>query len=186
MLGREPLPAGGPSSDGAIVLGTLDQIRRAIPQLDPGTLDAPDAYRVRAIRLNGARYIVVAAENDRGVLYGTFALLRHIASADATSDPNESSTPRTAVRWVNQWDNLDGSIERGYGGRSVFWDAGRARADLSRVTQYGRMLASIRHQRNLAQQRQRQSRGAERHADSRRLTHRGRAAAVGCACRAGD
>jgi len=48
MLGREPLPAGGPSSDGAIVLGTLDRIRRAIPQLDPGTLDAPDAYRVRA------------------------------------------------------------------------------------------------------------------------------------------
>src|SRR5207244_1246513 len=58
-------------------------------------------------------------------------------------DLNESSHPHAAVRWVNQWDNLDGSIERGYGGRSIFWDAGRARSDLARVSQYGRMLASI-------------------------------------------
>ncbi len=47
------------------------------------------------------------------------------------------------VRWVNHWDNLDGSIERGYGGRSIFWDNGAARADLSRVNDYGRMLASL-------------------------------------------
>src|SRR5439155_13679246 len=135
--------ATGPSSDGAIVLGTLDQIRHAIPQLDPGVAHGTDAYRVRAIRVNGASYIVVAAESDRGVLYGTFALLRHIALADRVIDLNESSHPHAAVRWVNQWDNLDGSIERGYGGRSIFWDAGRARSDLARVSQYGRMLASI-------------------------------------------
>ena len=47
------------------------------------------------------------------------------------------------MRWVNHWDNLDGSIERGYGGRSIFWDNGAARADLSRVNDYGRMLASL-------------------------------------------
>src|SRR5439155_25510298 len=45
--------------------------------------------------------------------------------------------------WVDQWDNLDGSIERGYGGRSIFWDNGRARSDLSRAAQYGRLLASL-------------------------------------------
>jgi alpha-glucuronidase len=146
MLGREPLAAAGPSPDGAIVLGTREQIRRAIPQLDPGMLNGSDAYRVRALRLNGARYIVVTADDNRGVLYGTFALLRRIAGADPAApmlDLNESSSPRAAVRWVNQWDNLDGTIERGYGGRSIFWDAGHARSDLSRVTQYGRMLASI-------------------------------------------
>ena len=50
------------------------------------------------MRVNGARYTVVAAENDRGVLYGTFALLRHIALADQVIDLNESSDPHAAVR----------------------------------------------------------------------------------------
>jgi alpha-glucuronidase len=44
---------------------------------------------------------------------------------------------------VNQWDNLDGSIERGYGGRSIFWENGHVRDDLARVSDYGRMLASL-------------------------------------------
>src|SRR6185295_5621215 len=34
-------------------------------------------------------------------------------------------------------------IERGYGGRSLFWDSGHAREDLGRVNDYGRMLASL-------------------------------------------
>ncbi|MBV9401551.1 MAG: glucosiduronase, partial [Bryobacterales bacterium] len=55
----------------------------------------------------------------------------------------EARSPYTPVRWVNHWDNLDGSIERGYGGRSLFWEAGRARADLSRVNDYARLLASV-------------------------------------------
>ena len=143
MLGRDLPTAAGPSPDGAIVLGTLAQIRRVIPQLDPGVLYGADAYRVRAMRVNGARYIVVAAENDRGVLYGTFALLRRIALADPIIDLNDSSNPYAGIRWVNQWDNLNGTIERGYGGASIFWEAGHARADLSRVSQYGRLLASV-------------------------------------------
>jgi alpha-glucuronidase len=47
------------------------------------------------------------------------------------------------VRWINHWDNLDGTIERGYGGRSIFWDKGQVRTDLTRVTEYGRLLASL-------------------------------------------
>ena len=44
---------------------------------------------------------------------------------------------------MDEWDNLNGTIERGYGGASIFWDAGNARADMTRVGEYGRMLASI-------------------------------------------
>ena len=59
-------------------------------------------------------------------------------------DPlDERTTPYAPIRWVNQWDNLDGSIERGYGGRSIFWENGHARADLTRVADYGRLLASL-------------------------------------------
>jgi len=44
---------------------------------------------------------------------------------------------------VNHWDRLDGSIERGYGGASLFWENGRVRQDLSRAADYGRLLASL-------------------------------------------
>ena len=47
------------------------------------------------------------------------------------------------MRWVNDWDNLDGTIERGYAGRSIFFDNDNIRADLTRVREYARLLASI-------------------------------------------
>ena len=44
---------------------------------------------------------------------------------------------------MNQWDNLDGRIERGYGGPSIFFADGNVRSDLTRAGQYARLLASI-------------------------------------------
>lgn len=86
---------------------------------------------------------LVAASNGRGVLYGTFALLRKMAVGEPIAALDGRHAPHTAVRWVNQWDNLDGSVERGYGGRSIFWENGLASADLARVAEYGRLLASL-------------------------------------------
>ena len=47
------------------------------------------------------------------------------------------------IRWVNEWDNIDGSIERGYAGRSIFFESGKVRDDLAPVSEYARLLASI-------------------------------------------
>ncbi len=99
----------------------------------------PDGYELKTVD----RKIVITGSNDRGVLYGAFALLRKVALGEPIANLNEKSEPRVPVRWVNHWDNLDGSIERGYGGRSIFWDNGTSRADLTRVNDYGRMLASL-------------------------------------------
>jgi alpha-glucuronidase len=103
----------------------------------------PDGYILRTVRRNNHRDITITAGNDRGVLYGVFALLRKIQLGESIADLDERQIPSAPVRWVNQWDNLDGSIERGYGGRSIFWEDGHARLDLSRVSEYGRLLASI-------------------------------------------
>ncbi len=99
----------------------------------------PDGY---SLKTSGGKIVITGAD-DRGVLYGAFGLLRKIALGESVAKLDEKSEPRVPVRWVNHWDNLDGSIERGYGGRSIFWDNGAARADLSRVRDYGRMLASL-------------------------------------------
>ena len=132
--------AGGLPTEAAIVLGTLSTLPA---ELRLHAELAPDAYWLTTASADGVPYLVVAAENDRGVLYGTFALLRKIGTGEAIEKLNEKQAPAAAVRWVNQWDNLDGTIERGYGGRSIFWDGLHARADLKRVTEYGRLLASI-------------------------------------------
>lgn len=100
------------------------------------------SFRLHTQAAAGQRQLVVTGVDARGVLYGTFALLRKIALGEAIEPLDESQTPYAPIRWVNQWDNLDGSIERGYGGRSIFWENGRAREDLRRVGDYARMLAS--------------------------------------------
>ncbi len=104
---------------------------------------AGDGFRIKTVRQGTARYTVVDGGTGRGVLYGVFALLRKVAMGQAVESLDETEIPHAPIRWVNHWDNLDGSIERGYGGRSIFWENRHARSDLSRVSDYGRLLASI-------------------------------------------
>ncbi len=127
--------------EGAIVLGTLESLRQKFPQVS-ASLD-PDAFWLKTLRVDGARHLIITAANDRGVLYGAFALLRKISLGEPILTLDEKQAPYAPVRWINQWDNLDGTIERGYGGRSIFWDKNSAREDLSRVSEYGRLLASL-------------------------------------------
>src|SRR5450756_1603990 len=56
--------------------------------------------------------------------------------------------PTQPIRMLDHWDNMTvhpvmGQVERGYAGNSIFYAGGRVRADLSRVAQYARLLASI-------------------------------------------
>jgi len=143
MIGRTLRVESRVPREGGIVLGTLAEIRKAAPHLPLAANLEADGYWLKTLRVDGARYLVIAAENDRGVLYGAFALLRKIGLGESVGDLDDRQTPYAPVRWVNQWDNLDGSIERGYGGRSIFWDNGNVREDLTRVSDYGRMLASL-------------------------------------------
>lgn len=135
--------AGQIPGESAIVIGTMPEMGKLRPQLSRGPALVPDAYRLRKVTLGGVSYIVITAENGRGVLYGAFALLRKLALGESIAGLDEEEAPYAPVRWVNQWDNLDGSVERGYGGRSIFWSDGLAREDLSRVSEYGRLLASL-------------------------------------------
>src|SRR5437867_9613499 len=113
--------------------------RRPFIELRVGAGLAEDAYRLQS---RDSRWTITAS-NDRGVLYGVFGFLRKVALGESIEALDETQAPYAPIRWVNHWDNLDGSIERGYGGRSIFWDGGHARADLTRVRDYARMLASL-------------------------------------------
>ena len=143
MLG-EPLSAAPVSSPGAaIVLAKLADLRALAPKLNFPPELALDGYWLKSANIHGSECLLVAASTDRGVLYGVFALLSKIARGDSLADIDEVHRPYAPVRWVNQWDNLDGRIERGYGGASIFFADGKVRSDLIRAGQYARLLASI-------------------------------------------
>jgi alpha-glucuronidase len=143
MLGRHLRIEARLGDEPAIVLGTVDDFRRAAPHLQiTGTIPT-DGFWIRTVNIGGVRHIALAAANDQGVLYGAFALLRKIALRESIASVDERQNPTTAIRWLNHWDNLNGTIERGYGGPSIFWENARVREDLSRLNDYGRLLASL-------------------------------------------
>ena len=143
MLGGDYRTLDELPSAGAVVVGTLARLRQSAPDLLPAGTLLPDGYWIKASTVRGARFLVVAGESERGVLYGAFALLRRIATGESVVAIDEKDAPYAPIRWVNEWNNIDGSTERGYGGRSIFWEGGHIRDDLSRVNEYGRLLASI-------------------------------------------
>ncbi len=66
--------------------------------------------------------ITITAPTDLGALYGAYHLAR-LSASGAHVPSHISESPAFALRILNHWDNLDGTIERGYAGRSMWkWD----------------------------------------------------------------
>ena len=109
------------------------------------TFDAPveGSYLLKTSGHDGHYVVRIAGGGDRGVLYGVFAFLRCIAFGREIENLDEHGAPQMPVRWTNEWDNLDGSIERGYAGRSMYFANGHVVTDLTRASDYARLLASI-------------------------------------------
>jgi alpha-glucuronidase len=131
------------SGEPAIVLGSLKDLYARGVDVHPSRELSDDGFWLKSTKLHGFDSLVVAGGSDRGVLYGVFALLSKIARGESMDHLDETQQPSAPVRWVNQWDNLDGSIERGYAGRSIFFENGDVRSDLNRVRDYARLLASL-------------------------------------------
>ena len=143
MLGRKFTASPESVQGSSIVLGRLAEVQVLAPKESPPEPLGADAYWLKSTRIHGSECLVIAASNERGVLYGAFDILRRIAREESVSNLDEVQQPYAPIRWVNQWDNLDGRIERGYGGPSIFLADGKVRDDLTRAGEYARLLASI-------------------------------------------
>ncbi len=117
MLGHTLKSSGGINGR-AIVLGTIRDLHSVAPALEPPRPLEADGYWLTVAQIRHAECFVITAPNDRGVLYGVFALLSKIGRGESITAINEVQNPYAPIRWINQWDNLDGRIERGYGGPS--------------------------------------------------------------------
>ncbi len=111
LLGKKvPIVNGAGPGPGGIVL-TL----AAAPEAGGQTL-APEGYRIARAGGN----LVVTGRTEAGVLYGSFALLRLVQRLEPVGSVAVTSNPRVQHRMLNHWDNVDGSIERGYAGGSLW------------------------------------------------------------------
>ena len=77
----------------------------------------------------------IKANTELGILYGVYELLRRQQTGEAIKE--EVINPSYERRVLNHWDNLNGTIERGYAGRSIFWRNGK---DSLGVTEKDKML----------------------------------------------
>lgn len=84
-----------------------------------------DGYIIRASK--DGNHLTITSSGEQGILYGTYHLLRLQATGQLSESTlkslNVSEKPDYRIRVLNHWDNLDGTIERGYAGHSLWkWD----------------------------------------------------------------
>lgn len=117
-------------------------------QGEPGTSVNLTITKNKAIKADGFRLTQqgIEATTDAGILYGVYELLRRQQTGESYTD--EISNPSYERRILNHWDNLNGTIERGYAGLSIFWRRGEdsftvTAKDKIRWQEYARANASI-------------------------------------------
>lgn len=83
---------------------------------------------------------VVVRGGKQGILYGTYEAIFDLICGSPF--PAGLQSPACALRMPDSWDNTDGSVERGYAGRSIWFEGGAFFYEPARIRQLGRMLAS--------------------------------------------
>lgn len=108
---------------GSLVLGT--HLERLFPDYisnEEILHSAEEGFFIRTIPVKGGQVTVITGHKDAGVLYGTFALIRMMQTGQDLTHPDIQEKPAYQLRLLNHWDNLNGSVERGYAGLSLWWN----------------------------------------------------------------
>ncbi len=95
---------------------------------------SPEAYTIKS--QDGKT--VIASGGDAGLLYGAYHLLRLQQTGQSLGTLDISEQPFYDLRILNHWDNPNGTVERGFAGRSIFLNP-----DPVRMKIYGRANASV-------------------------------------------
>ncbi len=102
-----------------------------------------EGFIIRSVKIKNKNVTVIASNGETGALYGVFHFLRLIQTLQPTGNLNITEKPLLQLRMLNHWDNLDGSIERGYAGKSLWnWAELPEKVD-SRLKDYARANASL-------------------------------------------
>lgn len=98
-----------------------------------------NSYKINTDKTN----LYIKGYDSCGILYGVFHLIRLMQCGNTLKEISISEAPACKLRMLNHWDNMDGSIERGYAGKSIFFEKNKILYKNKRIIDYCRMLASI-------------------------------------------
>ena len=132
-------------TDGTVIVGTPNNSKLIRDLNWTADLQAAgdEGFVIRSVRLGNHKVTVIASSGEIGALYGSFHFFRRMQTGEAIARLNITEQPRLQLRLMNHWDNPDGTIERGYAGRSL-WQWGELPEKLSpRYADYARACASI-------------------------------------------
>jgi alpha-glucuronidase len=142
MLGKKPVFSGTVSSLGCLVIGqpeSVEFIKRHTGQEELKSIGGEGFI----LRNTPTGNLIIAANTDIGLLYGVFRFLQILQQEQDLSTLNVIDAPKTGIRILNHWDNLDRTVERGYAGFSL-WDWFRLPEVIHpRYIDYARANASI-------------------------------------------
>jgi alpha-glucuronidase len=136
MLGIEAVVSGTPVKSSYILLDD------SFLSKDEEYKVKKDGFLIRAVEFEDKEIIIIAGD-DTGILYGVFCLLRLMQTETDISGIFKIENPANQLRLINHWDNIDGSIERGYAGRSIFFRNNKIAGSMKRIQDYARLLASV-------------------------------------------
>ena len=86
--------------------------------------------------------LFITSGGEAGILYGVFHLARMLQCASKELELPVKKVPDSPLRMLNHWDNMDGSIERGYSGESFFFQKNEILVN-DRTRAYARLAASV-------------------------------------------
>jgi alpha-glucuronidase len=145
LLGEEIPVVDSVAENGSLLIGTPEisnLIKKLISPALFRTLGG-EGFVIKTVNIDGNNSIVISANNDIGLLYGGFHLLRLIQTQTSLKEIDVTSTPKIQYRLLNHWDNLNGSVERGYAGKSL-WRWGKLPEEVDvRYADYARANASL-------------------------------------------
>jgi alpha-glucuronidase len=131
--------------DGTVIVGTPENstlVRDLNWSHDLGAV-GDEGFTIRSTRIGKHPVTVVASNSEIGALYGAFHFLRLMQTGQRIDRLNIVERPALQLRLMNHWDNLNGTIERGYAGRSL-WQWNELPDKLNpRYADYARACASI-------------------------------------------
>lgn len=107
-------------------------------------LEIDQDYQEEAYAIKGTDHkLTLTGGSSRAILYGIFHLLRLIQQRAPLSNLSIEEAPKNHIRMINHWDDMDGSVERGYAGQSFFYKDYKFIKDRQRIHDYARLLSSV-------------------------------------------
>ena len=101
MLGRTLRVSAGVPTEPAIMVGTVEQIRKVDTVFQPGGNLQGDAYALVSVEIKGQKAMVITGATERGTLYGTFAFLSKIARGVSVAVLHEVEKPVGQFGWFH-------------------------------------------------------------------------------------